>query len=459
MRIFLIIAFCYSNLTFETKAKTIKLSPTERYSLFDQDRSLSQFKIQDQDGGGTCYANSTSAVLQSIFPQQEISYQHIAITASIDDPVSKNRSQQYVTLNEAKVAEDFTSGGLMCDAINKLKKYGGACPKKFSRLENGSSSDPLVQSRAMLGLGKYFDKVNSIKSNPEKFKQFKLEAAEIVNATKKLYGNAINECREKKKKGELSMLSALQNGLAFKAIEAQLETLQDPKKSKCSDAIIEEIKKLSLKSSVFNSDQVTLYPTKATSDKFENIISSKTDPAFFNELTSFVNGNFSSDDKRKLAIKFGKKINDVMSELVSNDKFKDICDLRKDESGNTISPITGSVGVIGNSFLNLIKSERNTPCAKFNLESFDVLLNDQKRSCTNVLPINQILTALAPLIELGQALDETLINGLTDPNSKEATQIKKLLMPECLEKKNLIPLDGLKCSTKNMCDALHWASS
>jgi hypothetical protein len=115
--------------------------------------SLEKFHTQDQDGLGTCYANATSALLQSALPgNPEVSYLQIA-TLNAEEKISQQRSAnrnnkttnlyaQNISTEKNPNQWDLTlNGGKTCDTFNILKnkqKEDNAailCPKNKTNLE------------------------------------------------------------------------------------------------------------------------------------------------------------------------------------------------------------------------------------------------------------------------------------------------------------------------------------
>jgi hypothetical protein len=116
--------------------------------------SLEKFRIQDQDGLGICYANATSALLQSTLPgNPEVSYLQIA-TLNAEEKISQqrstNRNNKTSNLYAQNISTEITpnqwdltlNGGKTCDTFNVIKNKQKEdntailCPKNKTNLEN-----------------------------------------------------------------------------------------------------------------------------------------------------------------------------------------------------------------------------------------------------------------------------------------------------------------------------------
>jgi hypothetical protein len=145
------------------------LKENEEYRLDKNDGPLSKAMIQDQDGVGTCYANTTSLALQSVLPgNPNISYLQLAFAHAQVDVAPKNKDRDSAFTTPAK-DEVLINGGQVCDTIAAAKneKIGGVCLRSDVALEQSifnsqtnSQKDSLsIQNRMIDVVSKYYDSV------------------------------------------------------------------------------------------------------------------------------------------------------------------------------------------------------------------------------------------------------------------------------------------------------------
>jgi hypothetical protein len=155
----------------------------QKVSLFDAGKSLEKFRVQDQDGLGTCYANVLSTLLQSHNKETEFSYHHLALMhGAAEGGVSKG-SQNFLRADGRLMNE----GGNLCSALAAAKEQGGVCPRSHFGFEKDLyASGGLVdknsyQLQTMKNLMTFFDyqkeqrsdaKKLKLSSDLEKFKEF-----------------------------------------------------------------------------------------------------------------------------------------------------------------------------------------------------------------------------------------------------------------------------------------------
>ena len=98
-------------------------------SLRSDNGSMKDFRIQDQNGYGTCYANALSASIYSI-TGQEISFQQAAL-ATQSLPETRNVQENENLLSAA---------GTPCDALTALKTEDVICNRDSAPLESLNDS-------------------------------------------------------------------------------------------------------------------------------------------------------------------------------------------------------------------------------------------------------------------------------------------------------------------------------
>lgn len=118
--------------------------------LDEKGKSLENFKVQDQDGVGTCYANTTSLILESLLENHpQVSYLQVAAiskTSTLEQLRSDAKAENFDIY--AKQENDrrknwrlAIEGGTVCKVISELQKEQAKqnrallCPRKNISLE------------------------------------------------------------------------------------------------------------------------------------------------------------------------------------------------------------------------------------------------------------------------------------------------------------------------------------
>ncbi|MBC7539315.1 MAG: hypothetical protein H7281_10870 [Bacteriovorax sp.] len=133
---------------------------------------LTQSRIQDQDGLGTCFANSTSVALQTALPgNPDVSYLQLAFSHAQKEYAPKNTAQRkdsaYIINLDGSRGNVLINGGQVCDTIKavKDKKIGGVCKRDDVALEksifdsktNNSKDSLFVQNTVIAAASEYYD--------------------------------------------------------------------------------------------------------------------------------------------------------------------------------------------------------------------------------------------------------------------------------------------------------------
>lgn len=415
--------------------KLIKLNDGERVSLLDTGMSLGSHKIQDQDGIGTCYANTSSVLLKSTLPgNPDISYIHAALEASTNGWANPNWSRtpaQYIKDDK----EEFLSGGYICETVAALKKTGGACPKEFSILENKEQLDPYVQADAFQKVGSYFDTINRIRKNPTKMANLKNELERIVDGFIQLKGQLIQECKDE------SFLD-LPNDLALQrilGIELLASTPSDNSNlsEACSEDRLQAISKMLAPGSITRGDSVLIVNDKVVMESFRSKLLT-----ISGIVEKIQNTDTLSNDEFE---KFKHDIGLVTDKFLHDEITKNL--INKDcENSNFLS-----ADVLGSALIKGFNDQKGIDC--------DNLPNSNLVDASNRIKCNysgtysdKVFEALIPLIELNRNLDNSLINDLTNPIARNGKQLKDLLVPNCQNKDRLFSMSNLSCSSFSMCD-------
>lgn len=134
--------------------------------------SLQNSKVQDQDGLGTCYANTASVLLQSAIPNNpDVSYINLALGYA--EKHSANKSGSSYAYDSA--GNMLITGGLVCETIQEAKK-NGVCNRRDVPLENGLfhaeaghfADNGHVQNKLLEKVSRYYDDVNREFNNGRK---------------------------------------------------------------------------------------------------------------------------------------------------------------------------------------------------------------------------------------------------------------------------------------------------
>lgn len=103
--------------------------------LDEPGKSLANARVQDQDGLGTCYANTASLMLQSAMPDNpEISCLQLSINRA-ETLVQKEYRSQGKSQAFKDNGDLLLDAGFSCEAIKLAKDNGGVCERKNVALE------------------------------------------------------------------------------------------------------------------------------------------------------------------------------------------------------------------------------------------------------------------------------------------------------------------------------------
>lgn len=383
-----------------TGTGTITVAEAQSSSLFEKGKSLETQKTQDQDGLGTCYANTSSVVLKSILPNNpDISYTHAALASSTDgwrasaswnDDASRTKFVDKVASEE----QDFTYGGYVCETVAALKKEEGHVQSK-SLLEKKELMDPDVQERIFLGVGKYFDKVNEIKKDPAKFESFKKDLALVVETLQVENDKFKRQCEESKKTLPIDV------ALESLGMDAAVELLDQ--KTACAQKKLEILKKGMTSDSVLTSDQIKVEYSKEVLGRLQSRFSS--DEQLLKDIDTFFK---STKDNKDFDSALSKRVEGVVNQfLVEEFKSEDpSCALIVDGKSSFLSKDSD----VGMNFLYSMKFDHNRNCAEemkmLKGFQYDTLINTNQ--CSEAGTVSLITNAIEPLLDIGHGLDKAL---------------------------------------------------
>lgn len=426
-----------------TQTATVKAG--QSVSLRGPGKPLEKMKIQDQDGLGTCYANTTSTILKSVLPDNpDISYTHAAIMGTTRGWAEDWSEPGNKYLNKKRADDNFTSFGWVCETVAGLKNAGGACPQKHSAPENHEIWDSSAQKRLLSGLGLYFDKMNQIQNDPAKMEQLKKDLSLSIEAINLEKLSLIEQCEEKRSP-------------QFPVYEAVKQLFQDAlyddiiESTNCTKAKADAIKKLLAPESIIGIDRVSVVPNPSVLKRFSDILTS--DPDTIKELESFITTKWSDLSKQpELVNTIGKKFNNLLMELVPDEGMRKDC--LESIPGKSVM-IQDEISNGAESFLYQVKYHKESVCEDLLLaHDLDGLLDptQNKKSCLAPTNVEVLLAALKPLMEIKTKLNQDLVPILLNPESRYANQIVQAIMPGCLNKEKLINMDNVACGTFPFCD-------
>ncbi|MFP5386477.1 MAG: hypothetical protein ACLGHN_10390 [Bacteriovoracia bacterium] len=405
-------------------------------SLFEEGKSLATHKTQDQDGLGTCYANATSAVLKSILPDNpDVSFTHAALEASTNGWRQNWRTSpgKYVT-KENESLSDFTSGGFLCETVGAMENSGGACPAKFSITEDKTLLDPYLQQRLFLSLGSYFDHINSLKKNPDDFKKLKNDLALAIDTIRNERQEIVQAC-EREKNEEIPLDQAVSNFISNEILLLNTET-------KCGSAWRDFYKTFLHPSSVIQDDRVVAKASDEALAKFRQMIEGN-DQFKSRILAEIHTENRNLRPNRESNLALGNGLLDIIAKNPLMEQLNEAC---KDEPATTE---VRSIEDLGKAFIVNIKTQSQRPCEHILSQS---ILAPESNTCIDTTQLDSLLSAIVPLLEIGNALDMKTIEDLSNTTAVNGLQLKKMLTPGCLDSKNLIPLKDVSCASFSMCD-------
>ncbi|MBC7713321.1 MAG: hypothetical protein H7177_08280 [Rhizobacter sp.] len=168
------------------------LADGETIRIDEDNKSLQNFKVQDQDGLGSCYANAASLLLQgNLQGNPEISYLHLATLYKTEELASKRSS--------AKSSKDFDIYAKAATNNEKAINGGGDAMKWDLAIDGGNTCSLVTAVRDLefknkkpvvcLKSGMNLEKI--LTSGDAEHKQFKtfLETSLYMNKFQEIFGD------------------------------------------------------------------------------------------------------------------------------------------------------------------------------------------------------------------------------------------------------------------------------
>jgi len=150
------------SISFSLYAQDCGVVPDGTVARLDSEgKSLSNSKVQDQDGIGSCYANTASIMLEgSLEGRPEVSYINLALQNAERFNLAKKGSFAFNDKDEL-----LLNGGYICDIINSVQKDGGVCLRKdvpienviFNTKENNFQDSKFIQKEVIKKVSVYYD--------------------------------------------------------------------------------------------------------------------------------------------------------------------------------------------------------------------------------------------------------------------------------------------------------------
>jgi len=430
---------------------SFRIQEDSEISLFDSGKSLSEFKIQDQGALGTCYANATSAVLKTALPgHPDISYLDSALKYSTDhDQRVGSLQSRYTSLVKEK---SFVEGGHICNTVAALQKSGGACPRDLSILENKEDIDPAIRSNLVKGLGTYFDHYNRENRKPENVEEAKRNVAKLIDSYNFEKTQLLSRCEDEKQR-ELPLAGAMET---FIADQFYLHLQEEELASECDTASLKGFQSfLGPKTKVYNPDKIKVEIPASLENEFLGTL--KVNSELMTLLSNNLEQSRSQNDENEKKIKenLGKAVKAFfMKKLQKSPGMEPSCMNQIQNDG-----FSHTEDELGEQFLSDIryqkkKLKRIGDCKQ--LISDTIILEDLKESeinqCMSPQHLEDVLKTFESLIEVGETIDQSLLDKLTNRPKGYATQIKDILVPGCSNEANLISLDNVSCNSMAMCD-------
>jgi hypothetical protein len=419
---------------------TVTILNNGRRSLYDQGQPLENHPVQDQDGLGICYANATSTVLKSVLPgHPDISYTDVAVQTTALRPLGAGYNQ---FADQTTNNHSFVEGGSVCEAINSLRRSGGACPQRFSITETPSAArDPNVQGRIFLGLGRYLDR-------PQFFAASDLEEFRLMVAPfRELLAQTQQTCRETIAR-PFPLSEAIGRILQRAAIENPTSG------ENCKRAILAAIGRSITPTSIIRGDRANITPNPEVIARVEQLINA--DPALTrvfrdHAASPTLNTDWSIQTELRLINLWDRLLNSI----IPSEQLAPTCPSRPNESPLPVSHTYAS------EFVQIVRRNKQMNCdalapggQHFNVADFrSRVQQDPRISCLALSRQEDILNAVMPLLEVGYHLENLSTPAASSRagSIRSADIITDLLMPQCRNPVNRLTLNNISCSEEYFC--------
>jgi hypothetical protein len=398
----------------------------------DSNGSLKGASIQDQDGLGTCYANTTSLLLEA-WGGEPVSYHQIAINYGLDWKIP--------LLNEDAISRGqfLSEMGWVCGAIQSIKDNGNkVCKRKDSPLEYLLEDDK--QEVLLKGLGSFYDSFQDQNSTDQK-KIIEIIKKSVEKASQEKFVQCDNQSgllkEAEKSIVDLTKKVGLEVFQVFTEININMNSMNDSfelKKEKiefCSN-LMSRLGNFSF--STGNGSEMLFSPNQATKEKISLFLSEIYRGSLKIETKEDRKKVYNKIFQNLLTLKDAKEMKYPLNECINLNLISDY--LLADESNTKkflypIQRFSDPNFCLFSSQINFIKKgiNANKSCVKFD-EGF----ND----------IQEVLESIEPSFSEHHLFTKNLIQLLQEPQKKIDDFFKSLLERTCMSKALTIPED-LQC--------------
>jgi len=391
----------------------------DRLSYFDKGKPLFNFKVQDQDSIGTCFANAlTVAVKASHKDHPDISYLYAAM--------AKGPSSRVISTDKKISFEE----GLSCDALYHMKKKGGACPAKYSLLENNPLQASLLRS-----LGRYIDFFSG--HEPLEREYFAQNFESLVKKSLDLKERIHKKCIEDKR---LGFIPRKEMDQIFRKIYFS------DGNSKCNQKIKELLRSFYTPSSSFSDDQADAELSEESEQMIRELFNSE-------ELVKDFDDIFEKSKTKKIDISLDfntdllfKKIEEFIKKEISPDdcKKEELISFSSKEKQNISFEILSSKYKL--SAFECEKIEKYEFLKSLKTKSFEFQdgISECRQDDLNLMTKDFFIN----FEELQKYFGLGILDQVTQANLNESNLLlQNVIMPDCQDKDNLISLDSLNCSS------------
>jgi len=396
-----------------------KISDGTKNSLFDSGRVLSTFKTQDQDGMGSCYANSLTVAIKATHKDHpDVSYIHASFLGT-----SSRLKGDKNFLVDPSTDKLFNWGGSSCQNFDELKQKGGACDAKAVSLENDDRQESLLKK-----MGKILDYFSHDHKIPRQ--EFRKTIENFLEKRDKINLDLMLACLEDKEKG-FSGTETIDQWLRVALIKKR--------SPECRDLLLDTLQKLYTPESIIKSDRIFGELNADTSSKLRKFFSSPEMKKSFLKYSIF---KAKSDYQNIMDL-----TESIVLKLEKILKTKDF--LRKCPEEDLITPELSVV------FINeLYEHDLGLSSIKCETLASSSLLSKIKRLISFDQPLACLPESLKLFSEdvISNIHDfETLfgrdfLTKMLDPKDEDLYSIfGQLAFPNCQDKSHLISLQDLAC--------------
>jgi|GEM_PF-5656851 len=169
-------------------------SITPTTNLRSAGKSLHNMALQDQDGIGTCYANTLSLALEARIGEP-VSYHQLAILYGVSHNATNNNAVVQSS-GDHNIEKTILDGGFACDTFNEVKKRTPNYLCKRSSVPGENLTEPYRQALYYNALADFYDQFNKFKKAKSKPKMDIKDINKFVDKLKGLFAAEESRSRE-----------------------------------------------------------------------------------------------------------------------------------------------------------------------------------------------------------------------------------------------------------------------